>query len=154
MSGDPADLANLRDIVLPESAPWWPLAPGAWIVLAGLLAALLVASIHAYRRHKANAYRREAVRELAALTDMRGVLPILKRAAITAYGREQVASLSGTAFLDFLDRTGGTTAFTAGPARLLPDLTFASRGTIPATDLTTAVADAGRWLRIHRAREG
>jgi len=152
MNGDPADLANLRDIVLPTTIPWWPLAPGLWILLLGLLAAALVASLRAFRQYKANAYRREAIRELDGLTDMTGIMPLLKRAAMVAYGREAVASLSGDAFLAFLDRTGSTSAFTSGPARLLPSLAY-SKGTGPTSgDLDGAVADARRWLRKHRAQ--
>ena len=154
MNGDPADLANLRDIVMPAAIPWWPLAPGIWILAAGLLAAAVVASIHALRHYRANAYRREAIRELDRLTDMTGIMPLLKRAAMVAYGREAVASLSGGAFLDFLDRTGGTTVFTSGPARLLPSLAYSKDAGPTSGDLERAVADARQWLRKHRAKGG
>lgn len=154
MTRDPADLANLRDIVLPPPVSLWPFAPGVWIILAGILLAVLVASVRAWRRHRANAYRGEALRELDAAPDAAAILPLLKRAAIVAYGREQVASLSGAAFLALLDRTGGTTAFTSGPARLLPNLVYAQGATMTAEDVATASADARRWLRNHRAREG
>ena len=154
MTGDPADLANLRDIVMPASIPWWPLAPGIWILVAGLLATAIVASIRAFRQYQANAYRREAIRELDGLTDMTGIMPLLKRAAMVAYGRETVASLSGDAFLAFLDRTGGTSVFTAGPARLLPSLAYSKAAGPASGDLDRAVADARRWLRKHRARDG
>ena len=154
MTGDPADLANLRDIVMPAAIPWWPLAPGIWILLAGLLATAIVASLRAFRQYQANAYRREAIRELDGLTDMTGVMPLLKRAAMAAYGRENVASLSGDAFLAFLDRTGGTSVFTSGPARLLPGLAYSTGAGPTSGDLDRAVADARRWLRKHRARDG
>ena len=154
MTGDPADLANLRDIVMPAAIPWWPLAPGIWILVAGLLATAIVASIRAFRQYQANAYRREAIRELDGLTDMTGIMPLLKRAAMVAYGRETVASLSGDAFLAFLDRTGGTSVFTAGPARLLPSLAYSKAAGPTSGDLDRAVADARRWLRKHRARDG
>jgi len=154
MNGDPADLANLRDIVLPSTIPWWPPAPGIWILLAGLLAAALAASVRAFRHYRANAYRREAVRELDGLTDMTGIMPLLKRAAMVAYGREAVASLSGDAFLAFLDRTGGTGAFTSGPARLLPSLAYSKEASPTPGDLDRAVADARRWLRKHSAQGG
>ncbi|EIM25375.1 DUF4381 domain-containing protein [Microvirga lotononidis] len=152
MTSDPADLANLRDIVLPAASPWWPPAHGWWVISAGLFAAALVASIRGWKRYQANAYRREALRELDATSDVTAVMPILKRAAMAAYGRERVASLSGSGFLAFLDRTGGTIDFTSGPARLLPGLAF-KHGPPPTPDeFATAVADARRWLRTHRVR--
>ena len=52
MTGDPADLANLRDIVMPAAIPWWPLAPGIWILVAGLLTYLTITLLgwsHNYR---------------------------------------------------------------------------------------------------------
>ncbi|MCB8821975.1 DUF4381 domain-containing protein [Microvirga rosea] len=153
MTSDPADLTNLRDIVLPP-LPLWPPAPGAWIILLGILAASLVMIRRAYERYRSDAYRREALRELSASPDMTAILPLLKRAALVAYGREKVASLSGDAFLAFLDRTGGTMAFTSGPARLLPELAYTRRAAMTADDRAAVVADARRWLRSHRAREG
>jgi Domain of unknown function (DUF4381) len=153
MNGDPADLSKLHDIVIPAAAPWWPPAPGWWVIAIGLLAALAVASLQAWRRHRANAYRREALRELDRLPDATAIMPLLKRAAMTAYGREAVASMSGDAFLAFLDRTGGTHAFTTGPARLLPGATFAEQSLPTAADAAATVADAATWLRTHRTGE-
>ena len=150
MNGDPADLSNLRDIVLPPAVPWWPPAYGWWLIAAGLLAAALIASIRAYKRYVANAYRREAIQELDTLSDATGIMPLLKRAAMVAYGREMVASLTGSALLAFLDHTGGTAAFTTGPARLLPGIAFGQSASLNAEDSATAVADARQWLRTHR----
>lgn len=152
MNGDPADLSNLRDIVLPPALPWWRAAYGWWVIGAGFAVAALVASIRAWKRYRANAYRREAARELDAVSGMDKVMPILKRAAMVAYGRETVASLSGSAFLAFLDRTGNTVDFTSGPARLLPGLAFGGGPSPTAEELAAVVADARRWLRTHRAQ--
>jgi Domain of unknown function (DUF4381) len=153
MNGDPADLSKLQDIVMPAAVAWWPPAPGWWIVGAGVLAILVVSFLHAYRRFRADAYRREAIRELDRLSSAAGVMPVLKRAAMVAYGREVVASVSGDAFLAFLDRTGGTVAFTTGPARLLPGAAFMGKTAPTAADAAAAVAEAKRWLRTHRTEE-
>ncbi|CAN5498985.1 DUF4381 domain-containing protein [soil metagenome] len=104
---DPADLSNLRDIVVPPAVSFWPPAPGWWLVGAACLVATGVAIAAVVRHRRRNAYRREALRELES-ADVRDISAILKRAALAAFPREQVASLSGPAWLAFLDRTGGT----------------------------------------------
>lgn len=141
---DPADLSNLRDIVVPPEVSFWPPAPGWWIVAAaaGLALALLAAS--AVVRHRRNAYRREALRELEK-AGAQQASSILKRAALAAWPRDQVASLSGADWLAFLDRTGRTNAFTRGPGRDLEALTFGGTG-----DRDAVVVAARQWLRDHR----
>ena len=104
---DPADLSNLRDIVVPppcrsgrrRRAGGWSARPAS--VAAGF------AVVAAVRHWQRNAYRREALRALET-ADGRDISAILKRAALAAFPREQVASLNGAAWLAFLDRTGGT----------------------------------------------
>src|SRR5262245_1027939 len=113
---DPADLSNLRDLALPAEVALWPPAPGWWVVAAVAVASAAILSVAAVGRHRRNAYRREALRELDRV-DPGGISTVLKRAALAAWPREQVAALSGAAWLAFLDRTGRTTAFTQGAGR-------------------------------------
>jgi hypothetical protein len=51
----------------------------------------------------------------------------MKRTALGAFPRAQVASLSGIEWLRFLDRTGHTNAYTRGHGQLLPELTYDPR---------------------------
>ncbi len=141
---DPADLSNLRDIVVPPDVSFWPPAPGWWIVAAAAVALLALLAAAAVVRHRRNAYRREALRDLDA-ADARQASGILKRAALAAWPRDQVASLSGAAWLAFLDRTGRTDSFTHGPGRDLEALTFGGAG-----DRDAVVVAARQWLRDHR----
>jgi hypothetical protein len=120
---DQADLSHLADIVLPAPISWWPPALGWWIAGAALLVALAILARHAHAQHRRNAYRRAAIAELSAIASMAdgasltAVSAILKRAALVAYPRRAVASLTGAAWLSFLDKSAGTDAFTKGPAR-------------------------------------
>lgn len=145
---DPADLSNLRDIVVPSEVSPWPLAPGWWIVAAGGVFALGLLAATIVLRHRRNGYRREALRALEA-ADAQNISTVLKRAALAAWPREQVASLSGPAWLAFLDRTGGTTAFTAGPGHHVETLAFGGTLDEEATDAARAAAQ--EWLRDHKA---
>jgi hypothetical protein len=136
---DPSDLSNLRDIVVPSAVSWWPPAPGWWMVGAVLVIAAGFALAAAVRHHQRSAYRREALQALETAQPA-DISAILKRAALAAFPREQVASLSGPAWLAFLDRTGGTKfANTA-----LAALTYGGSG-----DKEAVVAEARRWLLSH-----
>ena len=51
---------DLRDIHLPPEPSWWPLAPGWWVLVVLLLAALLLGA-WLWRRHRRVLWRREQV---------------------------------------------------------------------------------------------
>lgn len=152
---DPAELSNLRDIVVPPPIPWWPPAPGWWILAAAMIAALAILLTAMVRRYRRNAYRRAALVELAGLDPagdparVRAVSSILKRAALVAYPRREVAALTGTAWLAFLDRTGGTDAFSRGAGAALERAAYGG----PAGDSTAILGAARRWVKRHRAGE-
>ena len=105
----------LRDLHLPEPVGWWPLAPGWWMLLLLLLAALGVAGYRGYRRWQQNAPRRHALRELARAeadylqhrnaVKLGKTLSALLRRGMLAYApRSEIAGLTGTAWLQWLDR--------------------------------------------------
>jgi hypothetical protein len=150
MNDDPASLANLRDIVEPSPVSWWPLAIGWWFLLTvvGLIA--LVVAFHRYRQWRANAYRRAGLRALQVIRgteDLAAISELLKRVALAAYPRSQVASLSGSAWVKWLAETGGRPV----PAAVSQALTvgiFAERGSADAGQLA---AFAAEWIRSHTA---
>jgi len=132
---DPTSLQNLHDIISPQPVSWLPPAPG-WYAL-GLSIFLLCSwfSVQKYLAWKRNQYRREALIELDELEKQladsdkyQHVLPqlpeLVKRTAIAAYGRSEVASLTGDDWLGFLDKTGSTHLFTKENGRLLQDCSF------------------------------
>ena len=102
MNSDPASLDNLRDIAQPTDVAWWPPAIGWWVLIGLLLLAASIAVYRAVRRWQANAYRRTAIKELDAAKNVADVSAILKRTALAAYPRTDVASLSGGAWCAWL----------------------------------------------------
>ena len=52
---DPADLSNLKDIVVPPEVPLWPPAPGWWILAVGCVAAGAILVAVVVDRHRRNA---------------------------------------------------------------------------------------------------
>jgi hypothetical protein len=147
-------LQGLRDIHLPDPVPFWPPAPGWWM-LALSIVLLLVIAVWLWKRHRRTAYRRVALKELRslrqALANGQAGSPIiaelsilLRRAAITRYGRQQVAALNGTAWLEFLDRTGHTTYFSTQGQALL-DAPYRRNTTEQVEPLLSL---AQRWLQV------
>ena len=163
MTPDPYSLDNLRDIVQPASIPWWPPASGVWLLLA-LVAVWLAAGLGLWWVHwRRQAYRRAGLRELRGIAARLGHMPeraaalvdlaaLLKRVALMAYTREQVAALSGNAWLTFLDRTGGTTRFTGGPGAVLAEVSSRPGlgAALDVAQVEALVATAQDWIRQHR----
>lgn len=175
----PDPLAGLRDWHLPDPVSWWPPAPGWWLV-AGLV--LVVGGLILrwwFKRRLRTAPARAALSELERLRadlerdrdDRRFVAALsalLRRVALTRYPRDQVAGLSGEAWLAFLDRSGGDGRFSQGAGRALVGMAYrepnrkvgpmgdpvgaSSEGSVESGALdTTGLATLARdWIRAHR----
>lgn len=148
-------LASLRDYHLPEAVSWWPPAPGWWL-LAFVILLLIVAMIGwLMRRRRRRAAARAAERELARLRGqasdagnyVRGLSMLLRRFALAAFPHRDVASLTGDAWLTFLDQHGGDGRFADGVGRQLVEAPYRSvAGPVP-DELGELVAD---WIRRNR----
>lgn len=145
-------LGGLAEPAVPAPVPLTPQTAG-WAVLAAILAlALLAAVVWLVRRWRANAYRRAALAELAgAGDDPAAIATVLRRTVLAVWPRPAVASLSGEAWLAFLDRTGGGDAFATGPGRALIEAPYRAPAAAPSPDLAPLAA---RWIRRHRAHKG
>jgi hypothetical protein len=131
--------------------------------LLGVVSVLaFVALVRGIVRWQQNRYRREALAELrrleSAMEDASRQRPtlidlaaLLKRTALTACGREQVATLTGPAWFAFLDRTGGT-RFGGGLGAALEQSIYHSADapweTARAREL---IGEIRAWIRHHRA---
>lgn len=159
MNADPASLERLHDIVAPPPAPWWPPAPG-WLWLLAILGVLVaLALLRGLIHWQRNRYRREALAELRHLEHSAGegntealllaLSTLLKRVALTAYDRERVAGLTGTAWFAFLDRTGGTT-FGEGLGQALASANYRECDAGWDANTTRAlIAEVRTWIRCH-----
>lgn len=146
MNSDPASLDNLRDIVEPPAVSFWPPAAGWWFLLAVLLIVAAVALYRILRTWRANAYRREALRELQSATRVVEVADILKRTALVAFPRTEVAGLTGTAWSDWLAKTSSESP-SAAVAESLCQGVYAAADQ-PATPDVLQYANS--WVRGHR----
>ncbi|MEP2533423.1 DUF4381 domain-containing protein [Shimia sp.] len=144
------DLINkLQEVPDPAPVSMLPQTQG-WIVLAAFVAvAALFGARKILHRHRANAYRRTALVELQhAGDDAARISAILKRTALVAYPRQDVAPLTGQGWIAFLERTGTGGGFESGPGAALATAAF-----IPGdTQAPGLNALACQWVRQHDSR--
>jgi len=125
----------LRDLHLPPPVGFWPLAPGWWILLAVIVAALAYGLYKLYRRWRWNAVRRLALAELQrirndyqngvdALTVGKALSELMRRSMLAYAPRREVAGLTGDAWLQWLDQGLDDAPFTKGAGRLLETLPY------------------------------
>ena len=147
MNKDATSLDRLHDIATPPAVPWWPLAPGWYVVFAIVAALFIVLARRWWKNWKANAYRRAALRELAAIDDATGIAALLRRTALAIAPREVIAEKSGSAWLDWLasQSSGGMSDETR---EQLTGGVYAR--TTDQRDLTKLRDYATRWISDHQ----
>ena len=154
-SYDGLDLIQLLDrlepLVIPQPVAYFPQTPGWWLVAAWLLTLSLYAGWRGYQRWRDNAYRRQALRELAEiLTQEKSyrsaeIATLLKRTALAAYPRDRVASLTGHDWAEFLRNTAAQDAGVVAAADSIASAAYRLDGE------SAAIAQgARRWIELHR----
>lgn len=141
-------LAALRPLHPPAPVPWWPPAPGWWL-LAGIGLALLGTGWWLHRRRS---LQRAALAELRSLERTAsddigiaaGVNNLLRRVALARFPRRQVAALSGEAWLQFLEARAQLGGFRDGPGRVLASAPYGARCRVEREALLVL---ARRWIR-------
>jgi hypothetical protein len=142
----------LYDIHPPAPVPFWPPAPGWWIV-----AILLISGVGwwCWYYYFSQAFKRIALKKLKQLhkdyqrsgdaTQLAMELSILlRRVALVRFPRRQVANLIGAAWLQFLDKTGKTQDFTKGQGQVLCTAPYQKSPLIEANDLLRLVK---AWIK-------
>lgn len=129
-------LNQLRDIHLPPPVSNWPPAPG-WVILISIVLIVLTHILFGIYEHWQNQRaKRKTLKKLEiikaqyqqhqnATITTRALSTLLRRAALAAFPREEIAGLHGKPWLEFLNKTGKTQAFTTGPGRHLIEAPYA-----------------------------
>jgi hypothetical protein len=146
MPPDAASLENLRDIVVPQPVTWWPPAPGWWVVMSISAIAVFVVAFRAWRVWRANAYRRAALHELPLATTVTGIAEIVKRTALVAYSRTDIAALSGSNWSQWLGEAGGGQV----PDQVAEALTQGVFGKVDNVNIGEVRVFAADWIKHHR----
>lgn len=146
-------LANLRDINLPADVSWWPPAPGWWLLFLllltlGWLCVRAVVRWHYSPRRSAlrllQTLRRDLPNNKSNVLTLRAISVLLRRCALTQYPSMNIAGLIGEQWLQFLDETGKTSAFSQGPGQALGEASYQKDLTYDA-DAVFALVE--QWIR-------
>jgi hypothetical protein len=152
---DPLELP-LRDIHLPEPVPFWPLAPGWWILL-GILVAVVVTGWLLYQRKKYLQLSaiRQARTELEKIVSHyesnknplelgRQLSILLRRISISLFPRTEVASLTGDQWLEFLDKQTSGEPFSKHAGRILAEAPY--RNELSVEDVELLLQHCRAWI--------
>ncbi len=147
----------LRDIHLPEAAGWWPPAIGWWLLLF-LIPAFLFACYLLFKRLTRKTAVKTARKLLQALKqdkdmDARQKLDeisaLLRRVAISVNPRSECASLTGKAWLEYLDSSLEEKPFSKGSGQILATAKY--QKTLPDNlDFDDLIALSERWLKAQK----
>ncbi len=148
-----ADLLNqLHDIYQPAAVPFWPPAPGWWIITVLLLSVIGWGLRHYYR---SQVFKRIALQELKQVHEnyqrhnnqsqlAMELSNLLRRVALVKYPHRPVSNLIRFAWLQFLDDTGKTQAFTEGPGQVLCTAPYQKSSQLDAEALLEVVK---QWIK-------
>lgn len=141
----------LHEIVEPPAIAWLPQTPGWFVLAAWILTLVVIAFRHWLAVRRRNRYRRDALDELDRMAGDGGctaseVALVVKRTALAAYPRDQVASLCGNDWAAFLCSSAGNDPVVAAGAE-----SFATAAYRADTDGKALLEPARRWVRVHRA---
>ncbi|MEX6686963.1 DUF4381 domain-containing protein [Danxiaibacter flavus] len=136
-------------------------APG-WYVVGILFVLLLITSaLLWYRHYKRNNYRAAALLQLAKKVEL--FIPqqrydalvyesdlLVKRIAMKKYGRNNVAGLTASQWIDYINQTWKEKSFTAEEGQLLNQKVYAFNNNISKEEAETFVEKSKRWIKKHR----
>jgi hypothetical protein len=143
---------GLKELPLPEPVSWMPQTVG-WLVLA--IIAVAAAAFIAWRRwqvYQADQYRRDALTRINKMNpeSLHDLPELLRFAALFAGPRNEVASLRGTDWINWLNARVDKPLFDQADSTSLDMLAYTKTNIAPeqARHLLEA---SENWLRGHRA---
>jgi len=147
----------LKDIHLPVAMGWWPPAIGWWIVAGGVpLSCLLI--IWLYKRITKKTAVKSAKKLLAVIKQdttaededkLKQLSQLIRRVAISISPRAEVASLTGQAWLEYLDSSVKGKPFTLGVGAVFADAQY-RQSPHPDLDITQLITLCENWLSAQK----
>ncbi len=147
---------QLKDIHLPDAIGWWPPAMGWWLLLVcvPLSIYLLYYLFRRLTRKTAvktakkmfNSLKQQSLDDNIVLLELS---TILRRVAMSQDSRQQTASLSGQAWLEYLDRSLKQPSFSQGVGKVFADSHYQRPETLDC-DMTEVIKLCETWLQAQK----
>lgn len=151
-----AQTLQLQDIHLPPEPGFWPPAPGWWLLAVIVIVALFFVTekaltVLARRREQKQIEQtlqrlKEALHSDNPQDAITDINIFLRKMALSHFPHQEVAGLTGQAWLEFLDRSGNTRDFTQGPGVVLAEGPY--RPALPEQfDPDALIRSVENWVR-------
>ena len=145
---------ELKDIHLLLTPEVWPPAPGSWLLAIMLVVLLFLLSAWMLRHWRRRRLQKEAITTLETLGSnysdaqtpqfLAALSILLRRVALMKYPRRQVAALTGSEWLSFLDRHGGEGQYSNGVGKVLAEGPYARHSNV---DKDALLALSHKWIK-------
>ncbi len=151
------ELAKLKEIALPEAISYFPQTP-AWYVLFGVIVVLILFFLwKQYKHYQNNKYRRVALTELSKIKSEKTyeeIPELVKRVALAFLDRNEIASLSGETWLEFLNKSYKGNGFSSDAGSLFIDFGYSSQTRIDQYqqgEIKNLINLISEWIKKHNA---
>ncbi|WP_150465688.1 DUF4381 domain-containing protein [Francisella sp. SYW-2] len=149
-------LAQLKDIYLPARvSQWWPLAYGWWLLLGLIVLAFIIFLIILHFRKKRNSYKDSIINDFRRAIEetqqnkpkevLQNISVYLKRVALQKFPNQQIKTLHGEQWLEFLDSKMKNQNFKNTKANMLANSYRAVE--LDKQTLNEILTVAEQWLR-------
>ena len=154
MQGLDNGMSGLRDIHLPEIPSVWPLPAVFWIVLFSVVLFVFV-SVRLWRYIHRITAKKYANKEVESLTERFNgnnykisseICLLLRRIALMKFKREEVSSLSGKDWRNFLERTTKKPVFAGQAGDIVENIMFIPPDRFGDRDVTPLIVAAKEWI--------
>jgi len=148
---------QLRDIHLPDAINWWPPALGWWIV-ALFIPLCCWFIVWLYKRITRKTAVKTAKKliialkqnsDLSQMEKLSQLSELIRRVAISQSPRTETASLTGQAWLKYLDSTIKGTPFTQGVGQVLATAHY-QKSTTTDLDISAITQLCETWLKAQK----
>jgi hypothetical protein len=152
-----AQQLSLRDIHLPETIGWWPPAMGWWILVI-LILVLSTIAIWLYKRITRKTAVKTAkkilqsIKQDNSLDDKEKLVKLselIRRVAVSLSPRKETASLTGQAWLEYLDSTVTGSPFASGAGKILAGGHY-QKNLANDVDMSQLITICENWLFVQK----